>query len=302
MTEKIKVGLLTIGDGRDFLQISLDPINDQFQNKVKKRLQQDGFEVVSAPHAVWKNSMAVEYGKMMVKEDVDCVIFNYCVWAWPGFARMAAQFCPKPIILFANYYLDRPGLVGMLANAGSLDQIGLPFFKLYGDIEDPGIFAKLKSHIIGISAFNRLKGKTYAQIGGRSLSIDTAVADPALWMKQFGIDVDHVDQMELVRRAELELETMGKVERAYEYLKKNVKKINWLEPKQGNRFRLTEELTKRAIALYYGMESLIDEFEYDFCGIKGQRELTEHYCTSDVDNGIFRVAGYQCVGADRAAP
>ena len=44
----------------------------------------------------------------------------------------------------------------------------------------------------------------------------------------------------------------------------------------------TEDLTRRAIALYYGMISLCEEFGYDFCGIKGQRELTEHYVTSDV--------------------
>jgi hypothetical protein len=33
---------------------------------------------------------------------------------------------------------------------------------------------------------------------------------------------------------------------------------------------------------WYGMTSLCEEFGYDFCGIKGQRELTEHYVTSDI--------------------
>ena len=46
--------------------------------------------------------------------------------------------------------------------------------------------------------------------------------------------------------------------------------------------KLTEDLIRSAIALYYGMESLCKEFGYDFCGIKGQRELTEHYATSDI--------------------
>jgi L-fucose isomerase len=34
--------------------------------------------------------------------------------------------------------------------------------------------------------------------------------------------------------------------------------------------------------MYYGAIDLIEEFGYDFCGIKGQRELTEHYATADV--------------------
>ena len=117
-------------------------------------------------------------------------------------------------------------------------------------------------------------------VGGRSLSIDTAVADPALWMQKFGIDVDHVDQMELVRRAEIELASPAKINKAMDYLKKHVKKIHYTAPDA--KMKNTEELTRRAVALYYGMISLIEEFGYDFAGIKGQRELTEHYATSDI--------------------
>ena len=34
--------------------------------------------------------------------------------------------------------------------------------------------------------------------------------------------------------------------------------------------------------MYYAAIDLIEEFKYDFCGIKGQRELTEHFATADV--------------------
>ena len=132
-------------------------------------------------------------------------MFNYCVWAWPGFARVAAQFCPKPLVLYADLNPGFPAMVGMLANAGSLDQVGIPFYKIFGELGNKEIYGRLKAAILGISAFNRLKGLTYVHVGGRSLCIDTAVADPALWMEKFGVDVDHVDQMELVRRAEIEL-------------------------------------------------------------------------------------------------
>ena len=39
--------------------------------------------------------------------------------------------------------------------------------------------------------------------------------------------------------------------------------------------------------MYYGMRSLIDEFGYSFAGIKGQRELTEHYSTSDLPEAFL---------------
>ena len=277
---KVKVGILTFGDGREFLKKDLEPVNAKFQKKLKDALVADGFDVVAGEEVIWNNPLAVKYGRMMQTAGVDCVVFNYCVWAWPGFARMAAQFCPKPLVLYADLNPGFPAMVGMLANAGSLDQTGIPFYKIFGELANKEIYGRLKAAILGVSAFNRLKGLSYVHVGGRSLSIDTAVADPALWMEKFGIDVDHVDQMELVRRAELELASPAKVNKAYDYLKKHVKKIHYTAPDA--KLKNTEELTRRAIALYYGMESLIKEFGYDFCGIKGQRELTEHYATSDV--------------------
>jgi len=280
MKKKVKVGILTFGDGREFLKKDLEPINAKFQKKLKDVLVSDGFDVVAGEEVIWNNPLAVKHGRMMQNVGVDCVVFNYCVWAWPGFARVAAQFCPKPLVLYANINPGYPAMVGMLANAGSLDQIGIPFHKIFGELTDKEIYARLKASILGISAFNRLRGLTYVHVGGRSLCIDTAVADPALWMEKFGVDVDHVDQMELVRRAEIELTNPAKVNKALDYLKKHVRKIHWTVPDA--KMRLTEDLAKRAIALYYGMTSLCGEFGYDFCGIKGQRELTEHYVTSDI--------------------
>lgn len=157
MMKKIKVGVLTFGDGREFLKKDLEVVNAQFQAKVKDALVKDGFDVVVGEEVIWKNSLAVKYGKMMAHEDVDCVIFNYCVWAWPGFARVAAQFCPKPIILYANLNPGFPAMVGMLANAGSLDQVGIPFHKIFGDLKDPKIYQRLRECILGVSTYSRLK-------------------------------------------------------------------------------------------------------------------------------------------------
>jgi L-fucose isomerase len=99
-------------------------------------------------------------------------------------------------------------------------------------------------------------------------------------MRQFGIDVDHVDQFEVVRRAELELSRGSRVRQAFQYLERTIGRIHWTAPDA--RFRLTEDLLCRQIAMYYAMVDLIEEFKYDFCGIKGQRELTEHVATADV--------------------
>ena len=277
---KIRVGLLDFGDGRRFLQTPLEKINRQFREALVHRLEADGFEVVAGDEVIWQNDIAVRNGRRMAAEGVDAVVFNFSVWAWPQYARVAAQFCPQPIVMFSNVNPQYPGLVGMLANSGSLDQAGIPFTKAFGDIADDQVFARLRTQIRAVAAATRLRGLTYCIIGGRSLGIDTTVIDPAQWMQQFGIDVDHVDQFELVRRAELELKEGSRVAPALAYLKKTVGKIHWRD--DGTTFRLTEELLGRQIAMYYAALDLVEEFKYDFCGIKGQRELTEHFVTADV--------------------
>jgi L-fucose isomerase len=280
---KIRVGVLDFGDGRSFLQAPLEPVNRQFRQQLVNRLEAAGFDVVTNPageEIVWQNDIAARSGRRMAAAGVDAVVFNFSVWAWPQYARVAAQFCPQPIVMFSNVNPRYPGLVGMLANSGSLDQAGIRFAKSFGDIADDAVFARLRSQILAVAAARRLRGLTYCMIGGRSLGIDTTVIDPAQWMTLFGIDVDHVDQLELVRRAELEVKSGTRVTGALAYLKKAVGAIHWTAPDA--QFRLTEELLNRQLAMYYAALDLIQEFKYDFCGIKGQRELTEHFVTADV--------------------
>jgi L-fucose isomerase len=279
-TRNIRVGVLDFGDGRDFLQSPLEPINRQFRQLLTSRLRSAGFEVISPDEVIWQNHIAVRLGRRMTAEAVDVVVFNFSVWAWPQYARVAAQFCPQPIVMFSNVNPQYPGLVGMLANSGSLDQAGIPFVKSFGDIADEAVFGRLRSQIVAVAAARRLRGLTYCLIGGRSLGIDTTVIDPAQWMKQFGIDVDHVDQFELVRRADAEVAKGARIAPALSYLKDKVGRIHWTGADA--KFRLTEDLLRRQLGLYYAALDLMEEFKYDFCGIKGQRELTEHVATADV--------------------
>jgi L-fucose/D-arabinose isomerase len=46
-------------------------------------------------------------------------------------------------------------------------------------------------------------GKVFGLFGGRSLGIDTGTFDPMQWKKLFGVDTEHIDQLEIIRRADL---------------------------------------------------------------------------------------------------
>jgi len=63
--------------------------------------------------------------------------------------------------------------------------------------------------------------------------------------------------------------------------------FRWFERMLGNRIlydgkMLTPETLKTQIRLYLAMEKVNKEQGFDFCGLKGQRELTEYVCLGDV--------------------
>ncbi|MEM3922508.1 MAG: hypothetical protein QXG25_06500 [Nitrososphaerota archaeon] len=45
---------------------------------------------------------------------------------------------------------------------------------------------------------------------------------------------------------------------------------------------LTPETLKKQIRLYLAMRKVNEEYGFDFCGIKGQREMSEYVCITDV--------------------
>jgi L-fucose isomerase len=93
-------------------------------------------------------------------------------------------------------------------------------------------------------------------------------------MRLFGVDVEEIDQWEIVRRAEKADATRVAAARAW--LEKHTAGVHY----DGD--RLTPGLLERQIRAYYAMRELIDEWHLGFSGIKGQPELTNHFCTMDV--------------------
>ena len=68
---------------------------------------------------------------------------------------------------------------------------------------DQRVLEKMLPYFRAASVKARLRGRVMGLFGGRSLGIDTGTFDPMQWRAQFGVDVDHIDQLEIVRRADL---------------------------------------------------------------------------------------------------
>lgn len=275
MAAKIKVGILTMSDGRKYLHELQEPMNFAYQHEIAQALEATGeFEVTEGQHIINSNTVAKEEGIRLREAGVEVTIFNYAIWCYPQFTVAAQNFAPGPYLLFSNLHPSECGMVGMLAAAGSLDQIGVPYKKLWGTVKDENTKGKMISFLKSAAAVSRLKGLTFGNFGGRPLGMYTAVANLEQWQREFGIDVENIEQDDIIRAGETI--DADKVENAFRWLSERVGSIQY----DGKGF--TPEKLKTQIRSYYGLRKIIDERGLDFIGIKAHGDLTDRYCTMDV--------------------
>lgn len=273
--KKIKVGILTFSDGREYIHRDLLPVNQAYQKELTQALQQTGrVEVVAGREIIGSNAAAREEAQYLKASGVELTIFNYAIWCYPQYTAVAANFAPGPYLLFCNLHPSECGMVGMLAAAGTLDQLGIHYERIWGSIRDAQVLSKVMAFLKAASAVKQLRGQTFGNFGGRPLGMYTAVANLDQWQSLFGIDVENIEQEDIVRygsRADA-----SRVENALKWLEKHVGSIKY----DGK--GLTPELLKLQIRSYYGLRRIIEERNLDFVGIKAHGDLTETYATMDV--------------------
>ncbi len=278
--KKRKVGILTFSDGRESVHQKLEGLNLEFQEKLAAALEKTGeVEPVTGREIVWTPELAKNEAARLANEGCELTIFNFAVWSFPHLAAIASRFAPGPFLLFSNINPRYPGMVGMLASAGALDQIGALHGRISGDISNEKVLRKVLSFIRAGSTVARLKGETYGLFGGRPMGMYTAVANTDQWMRLFGIDVEHIDQYEIIRRAGEVPE--DEVEVAFSWLSGKVGKIRY-DGKQ-----LTPGKLKLQIRSYIAVREIVREKRLSFLGIKGQPELTDHFVTMDVTEAFL---------------
>jgi L-fucose/D-arabinose isomerase len=272
-----RVGILTVSDGRKAVYDDLAEFCSQAEDRVAAALS--GHDVVRGETIVGDNETAVAEARRLAAARPDLAVINIPVWAFPHFTMLAARELTGPLLLFSNVDPRYPGMVGMLAAAGALEQTGRRPARAWGDATDPAVAGRLDALARAAGAVRGLEGSTFGRIGGRPMGMYTAVANADQWIAQFGVDVEEIDQWELVRRsAEV---PSGRVAAAREWLERNSAGVHY----DGR--QLTPELLERQIRSYYVMRELIAERRLDFSGIKGQPELTDNFATMDVTEAFL---------------
>ena len=203
------------------------------------------------------------------REHVDgCLIF-VPIYISAALAAMAVRLCDVPCAVLGNSSFDTFSRGGYLASVGAIEQAGLSFKRVAGDIREDRVRQELLHFFCACHAKKALEGMTYGMFGGRSLGINTATADPAQWLKLFGIDMEQIDQLQIVTEAErLPQEEVRAC-------------MDWVEKMYGalqyKKGRFSEEHLEKMARSYLAVLKLAKKYSLDFLGLKCQPELSNGY-------------------------
>jgi L-fucose isomerase len=257
----IRVGLLSFSDGRERVHQGLTPDIRGHEAKIKAILEQTGqMQVVAASDIVHSAEGALRLAQEAAGQRLDAVLFNIPVFAFPSYPVIAAQAMRVPLLLLGPHDARYPGLGGLLGAAGALSQVGVKHERVWADLDDPAVPAQILTWARAAAAATRLRGQVYGLIGGRSIGMYTGAAPGELWQRLFGVDIDHVDQSEIVRRARLVQPQTAQAARSW--LEAHVKQIIF------DGVQLTPEKLDFEVRCWIALQEIVDQFGFSFIGLK----------------------------------
>ena len=277
------VGLVLVNDERPHVYRENSQENMEVVKKwaevIKERLTEEGNcpPIVVASETVTSVRVAQKVGAALAQAGVKQLIMCYNVWNFPYLAWTLVNSFGRdiPILSLSNNNGKYPGNVGLLATAGALRQAGRRLHRIIGSYNAPDTVEKVINWVRASQAVTTIRNEVFGIYGGHSMGMETGYFHMIPVQKALGCTAYQIDQllavkvMEEIPQAEVE------------------KGRKWFESLLGERLRydghmLTEKTLETQIRLYLAIKKLNEGYGLDFCGIKGQRELTEHICLGDV--------------------
>jgi L-fucose/D-arabinose isomerase len=271
--DKPCVGLITFGDERD------DMWRKVFQNLTEPR------------HALLRNHLADLPVELFASDEVartrdqinaqvdslranavDVLVAHTPCWTSPNLVLHGVQRLRMPVVLVTSKSAATHGMVGFFGAGGAMAQVGISHLRIREDYGTAALTKKIMPFLRAAYAVNTLHGEVFGFFGGRSLGIDTGSFDPMQWRQQFGIDVEHVDQLEIIRRADaIYVDDRGRADRMVAWLEENTKSINY------NELVLTRDKLAYQASCYLATRDIIEEKKLGFVAIKCMPDLSTNY-------------------------
>jgi L-fucose isomerase len=279
------IGIAMLNDERQHVWEQNNPANmavvNQWADILRKGLTNiDGSapQVVVGSEIITSVRVAQKVGEELRRAGCRVVIMCYNVWnfpflTWPFINSVGPDV---PILSLSNNNGKFPGNVGLLATDGALRQAGVRTHRIVGDIDSPQTHQQVFDWVRAAGAVTTIRNEVYGMYGGHSMGMETGYFHMVPTIKSLGCTLRQIDQLWLLKVMENEVDE-AEVEKGFK----------WLTQMLGDRIlydgkMLTPATLKTQLRLYLAMRLVNEDKGFDFCGLKGQRELTEYVCLGDV--------------------
>ena len=201
---KTTAGFITYGVHKDGLQDPMGQpfIDEKIVEQSKTALRQAGLKLVEHPLVIAsKAESRAALDAFKRRDDVDAVILFSGTWVWAAHLAAAVRdyaATGKRIILWTHPGSQGWRPVGGLVMHGGLKEIGVPHTWVYGQADDAADVGRIAAAVRASAMKCRLNYSTFGAVGGRGMGQTCGVADPAQWMRMFGVDLDSRDTTELL--------------------------------------------------------------------------------------------------------
>jgi L-fucose isomerase len=278
------IGLIVMNDGRDHVIRQNEAANMEVAARWADVVRTgtpflDGGspEVVIGSETIKSVRTAQSVGEELRRAGCRQVVIAYNVWnfpylIWPFLNSVGQQI---PVLSLSNNNGAFPGNVGLLATDGGVRQTAQRTHRIVGDLDSATTQKAVFDWVRAAQAVTTMRNEVYGLYGGHSMGMETGFFHLVPTLRTLGTTTYQLDQLLLVKAME-EVDE-AEVERGFA----------WFEELVGERIlfdgdMLTPETLKTQLRLYIAMRTLNDENGFDLCGLKGQRELSEHVILADV--------------------
>ena len=314
-----KIGIRPVVDGRRGPLKLRESLEDQVMamaQAAKKLFEEnlcysngDPVEVVIADTSIGRVPEAAACADKFRREGVDITLSVTPCWCYGSETMDMDPNTIKGVWGFNG--TERPGAVYLAAVLASHAQKGLPAFGIYGhEVQDrdqvteipEDVKEKLLRFGRAAIAVATMKGKSYLQIGSQCMGIGGSIMDQDFMESYFGMRVESVDEVEILRRMEEGIYNEDEYEKALAWTRAHCKEgrddnpesVKFSDEQKEKQWEFTVKMYCIIKDLMAGNPNLPAGFEEEMVGhnaiaggFQGQRQWTDHWPNCDYPEALL---------------
>ena len=313
------IGIRPVVDGRRGpmkLRESLEPVVWAMANAAKKLFEENLFysngepvKVVMADTTIGRVAETAACANKFKKEGVDITLSVTPCWCYGSETMDMDPNTIKGVWGFNG--TERPGAVYLAAVLAGHAQKGLPAFGIYGhEVQDVDMVSDIPEDVkekllrFGRAAIATatMRGKSYLQIGSQCMGIAGSIMDQDFMEEYFGMRIESVDEVEILRRMEEGIYNEEEYQKALAWTKEHCKEgrddnpdfVKFSDEEKEKQWEFTVKMYCIIKDLMAGNKNLPEGFEEEMVGhnaivggFQGQRQWTDHWPNCDYPEALL---------------